>query len=95
MRNHEKQRVMCTSCGWSGGRKPSANVLDLPCFKCGSPVEKSGEVYLEERVLVGCPSCSWWGETAPDRIGCQCRRCEAGVLESAVVVTKAAGSVLA
>lgn len=93
MRIKEKQRVVCTSCGWSGGRKASDTVLDTPCFKCGAPVEKSGGVYVEDRVVAGCVTCPWWGEIPRVRLGVECTRCDGGVIVQAYVVDEA-GTVL-
>lgn len=94
MRNRHIQRVACTACTWGGGRSTTSPNLLAPCFKCGGEVVPDGDPYLEERRLAGCPSCSWWGEVAVDRVLGSCRKC-GGSVEPCVVVTAAAGYVLA
>lgn len=92
MRNPEKQRVVCSSCGWTGGRTNGAEVLTRPCYKCGGPVERVGAVYVEERVWAGC-RCGWYGEVARDRLGRECVRC--GMPTGVACVVLEDGTVLA
>lgn len=94
MKNHLKQRVQCTSCGWAGGRAAGGVGIGNPCFKCGSAVQSVGEPYLEERVLAACPSCAWWGEVRPERVGTPCMKCGDGTISAAQVVV-AGGLVIA
>lgn len=92
MRAREKQRVVCTGCGWSGGRADGPDVLVRPCFKCGAPVERVGAVYVEERAWAGC-RCGWYGEVPTTRVGKPCTRC--GAATGVALVMLEDGTVLA
>jgi hypothetical protein len=87
MRTKERQRVVCSSCGWNGGRAATRDPLEAPCSKCGAPVALVGAVYLEERVLAGCTGCGWWGERPPARVGAGCVKCPAPTTVPVMVVT--------
>jgi hypothetical protein len=87
MKDPNRQRVVCTSCGWTGGRRAAGDPLATPCAKCGGRVEKVGAVYLEERVLAGCTGCGWWGERPPARVGAGCVKCPAPATVPVMVVT--------
>lgn len=93
MRDRNIQRMVCTGCGWSGGRAAGGVALLAPCSKCGAGVEPVGAPYVEERVLAGCSGCSWWGEVRPARMGTPCKRCGQPV-EPVVVATLESGQVL-
>jgi ribosomal protein S14 len=93
MRDTNKQRVQCQTCGWSGGRAASSQQLDAPCGKCGGPTSPVGVAYVEARVLAGCAGCSWWGERSPSGVRAPCRRC--GQPTEPVHVVTLTGTVLA
>ncbi len=86
MRTKERQRVVCTGCGWSGGRA-AIQPLEAACSKCGDAVALVGAVYLEERRLAGCTGCGWWGERPPARVGAACAKCAAPTTVPVMVVT--------
>ncbi len=92
MRSRQVQRVACTSCGWSGGRADSPEVLARPCFKCAGTVEKVGAVFTEDRRWAGC-RCGWYGEVTPNRLGAACTKCGAATGVAHVVLED--GTVLA
>lgn len=94
MRENRRQRYHCSACGWTGGRAAGQATTVAPCSKCGGAVVELGPVYTEERVLAGCPSCCWWGERSPARVGQSCPKCGFGITEAVRVVT-VQGQVLA
>lgn len=95
MRDLDRQRVVCTGCGWTGGRAATGDPGAAPCFKCGATVELVGAVYREQRVLCGCTACGWWGERSPARVGSPCPKCPAPATEAVLIVTKAGGAIVA
>jgi hypothetical protein len=95
MKDPNRQRVVCTACGWTGGRSACGDPLATPCTKCGGRVEKVGAVYLEVRSLAGCSACGWWGERSLARVTAGCPKCPATATVPVHVVTRDGGQVLA